>query len=146
MLLARGDFETIRSHLVSQALTVEPSDFLTSLREDGWWVGTPWFELAQTLYVQNQMWVEDGWNMPWAMFRGLIEWALYYHDRKMAPPSSSNALCAALVPYENKFQRDLNRIRRFPCISCGCVMEDGVRPPRRRGMPMPRREIYCTYY
>ena len=50
--MARGEFTTCEYALRQHALSVEPSEFQLSLREDGFWLGLSWCEVAKLVHVQ----------------------------------------------------------------------------------------------
>ena len=96
------------------------------------------------IFVQERWLVNDGWNVPFHVFRQLIERALTLHDSGTPVPKSLEELCFQLVPDSIKFARALNKIKRYPCVRCGCVPEQCNRKPTRRGERVPKREVFCS--
>ena len=80
--------------------------------------------IAKALYVQRQLFVEDGWNVQPCILRPVIEAALRQHELKEAPSKSSLDLHRLLFDECGWVKKKLQKCTRLHCYRCYVVCEN----------------------
>ena len=95
--MARGEFTLLEQALRAHAFSVEPGEFQHSLREDGFWLGLSWQQVAKLVRVQLTLWADDGWVVSSRVRLGIVERAMQLHVSASALCETGEALCEALL-------------------------------------------------
>ena len=136
--MARGEFTRCEDALRQHAYSVEPSELPLSLREDVYWRGLRWLEVAKLLHVQLTLLLDDGWQVPSRVRLGLVDRAMRLHEAGAAVANTGEALCEALL--DDRTRRKLDGTTRAPCARCGAVGETSRKPASTRGSD---KACYC---
>ena len=144
-----GDFSRYADVLSSNTCGLfleHPSELCDSLRNDAFWMemcsSAPWITVARLLHVQNDMWRDAGWDVPYPCIRALQERAMRQHEANAPWPSSGDDLLEKLG-IDCWKEQQLENVRDFPCRECKAV---GVRTWRADDTPAHRarpQDVYC---
>ena len=139
--MVRGEFAVCEGSLRQHAFSVEPHEFEASLREDGFWLGLSWRQVAKMARVQLTLWADDGWMVPSCVRLGVVQRAMELHESGSAVCDTGEALCATLL--SDRFRRRLESMPRVPCARCGAVGDTRRTPSRRDSSGCVDKACYC---
>ena len=122
--LERGEFDRIETQLRLHVTLASPAELEQSLLEDEWWQSWSWLAIAKALYVQRQMFVQDGWDLRPFLVKPMIEAALRQDELGEQACKSSEILHKLLFEDCCWVKKKLQKCKRLRCISCDLVCED----------------------
>jgi hypothetical protein len=103
----------------SSVLADSPAEYEEALADDFFWVGLSWHTIAICVRVQMQLWLDDGWEVPARLRRGLPERAMRKHEENSEACASCHELVDSLL--SGGYASKLRHVRRASCQACGFV-------------------------
>ena len=141
--MGRGEFSDYEGLLRAHGVLVDcPEEFEEALSDEFFWVGLSWHAIAICVRVQIQLWLDDGWQVPARLRRGMPERAMRKHEEGCARCDSIDVLVDVLL--SGRCASRLKNVSRAPCAACGFVgatsRKNWLKGERRK----QDRRVFCT--
>ena len=141
--MGRGEFSDYEGLLRSNSVLVDsPEEFEEALADEFFWVGLSWHAIAICVRVQIQLWLDDGWQVPARLRRGIPERAMRKHEEGCARCESSDSLVEVLL--SGRYASQLKSVSRATCSVCGFVGETCRKNWLKGEARKQDRRVFCT--